>query len=96
MKTKPAASIKRERDGLISSSFTTSTLHDVLSDEEIEQIQRWTDAWFEGALKLGFVKWPYMIDDAMVSNIQVCYRMKMTPEEAVFFCYRVHGESKLF
>jgi|GEM_PF-2310094 len=96
MKMTRAASTHQDRDELIRLSFPTLSLHDVLSDEEIQRIQHWTDAWFESAMELGFVRWPYVIDSAMVSNIQSCYRMKMAPEEAVLFCYRLHGESRLF
>ncbi|MBN3804520.1 hypothetical protein GXB81_15900 [Paraburkholderia sp. Ac-20336] len=96
MKITHAASIHRDRDELIRLPLPTFSLHDVLSDEEIRRIEQWTDAWLEVAMELGFVRWPYVIDSAMVADIQSCYRMKMAPEEAVLFCYRMHGESRLF
>jgi hypothetical protein len=81
---------------LVRPSLPMFTLGDALSDEEVTRIQSWTDRWLNTALELRFVDRPFVVDDSMVADIHACYRMKMDPEEAVYFCFRLRDESQLF
>ncbi|MCI1047013.1 hypothetical protein [Caballeronia zhejiangensis] len=83
-------------DDAIQASHPTCELEGVLSDDEVVQILRWTDEWLKAAIDLGFVELPHALEESMVANIRACYRMKMNPEEAVFFCFRLRDESQLF
>ncbi|TAM48831.1 MAG: hypothetical protein EPN57_26740 [Paraburkholderia sp.] len=85
-----------DADVSIGSSLLDVALHDVLSDEEMHLIRQWIDDWFHLAVEQGRIDWPYVVNEAMVLTIQTCYRMKMSPEEAVYFCYRMQNESTLF
>ncbi|MEX3937100.1 hypothetical protein AB4Y32_36075 [Paraburkholderia phymatum] len=91
-----ATSRSRDHDDQIRASFATRSLHDLLSEEEIRQVQQWTDEWLILAVKEGVLKWPCAIDEATIRDIQKCYRMKMTPEEAVHFFNRMGDEGTLF
>jgi len=91
-----AAGYSSERDDLIGRSFPTFALGGALHQDEVEQIEQWMDTWLHTAVGLGFVEWPYVVGEAMISNIRTCYRMKLEPEEAVYLCFRLRNESELF
>lgn len=74
-------------DDLTRVPLSPSLMYDVLSVDEIFRIQNWTEDWFRMVLEQQLIQWPHIVDDAMVREIQVCYRSGLTPEEGVKYCF---------
>jgi hypothetical protein len=78
-------------DDLAMAPLGSCLMYDVLSDVEILRIQLWTEDWFRMVLEQKLTQWPHSITDAMVREIQVCYRSGLTPEEGVKYCFGIRS-----
>lgn len=70
--------------------------NDLISDEEHREFQTWIDDWVHFAVTQNHIKPSCPIDNEMIQHIRSCYRMNMSAEEAVFVCFRIQKESRLF
>lgn len=70
--------------------------HDGSNNEEIGDIQRWTDDRAHFAAMHNPAEPCPPIDEATMEIVESCYMMDMSPEEAAFVCDRIQKESTLF
>lgn len=70
--------------------------NDGITTAQACEIQNWIDGWVHFATEQNHIRPSHVIDNDMIRTIHLCYTMNMSPEEAVFFCYRIKKESTLF
>lgn len=59
----------------------------ILTLEDAKHLQAWTNAWFEAAVELGFIRWPYVPDKGVVKRLHGYFNAGLMPMEAAQACF---------
>jgi hypothetical protein len=50
---------------------------------DVVGLRAWISTWYEHALSVGFIRPPYVLDEATAGRLESYYRLGLTPSESV-------------
>jgi len=49
---------------------------------DVAGLRTWISAWYEHALSVGFIRPPYVLDEATAGRLESYYRLGLTPSDS--------------